>query len=305
MNRSYAMSRLIPRRAFLRSSLATGAALAVGSRAGSTMRAVGGNRICAFIKFVQSLSYEQLADALAEIGFDGIEATVRRGGKIEPQQAAGELPKLVDALAERKLNVTMITTDVLRADDPNTEPVLRTAAQLGIPMYRMGSYRYDLKRPVMDQLRAIGPALNELAALNRELGIQAVYQNHSGADHVGAVAWDFYSLIEDIPNEQIALAFDIRHATVEAGLSWPTVYNAMRPRIAAVYVKDFDWAGPRVEDVPLGKGRVERSFFTRLQADRFKGPISLHVEYLEGGTTQENLDALRRDFGVLRSWLES
>jgi sugar phosphate isomerase/epimerase len=299
------MSQLTPRRDFLRGALALGAAIASGAPARAALHAAGRNPICAFIKFVQSLSYDELADSMAEIGFDGIEATVRRGGKIEPAQAVDELPKLVEALAKRNLKVTMITTDVLRADDPNTEPVLRTAAKLGVGMYRMGSYRYDLNRPVMDQLNAIGPLLTDLAALNRELGIQAVYQNHSGAEHVGAAVWDIYSQMKDLPTEQIALAFDIRHATIEAGLSWPTVYNAMRPRIATVYVKDFDWVGRQAEHVPLGKGRIDRTFFTRLQADKFQGPISLHVEYLERGTTEENLAALRRDFGVLRSRLES
>jgi sugar phosphate isomerase/epimerase len=299
------MPRLIPRREFLRNSLALGAALAAGSTARGAFPASGGSEICAFIKFVQSLSYDRLADAIADIGFDGIEATVRRGGKIEPDKAVDELPKLVDALAKRNLKVTMITTDVLRADERNTESVLRTAAKLGIPMYRMGFYKYDLKKPVMEQLQAIGPALKELAAFNRELGIQAVYQNHSGAEHVGSMLWDFYSQVQEIPKEQIALAFDIRHATIEAGLSWPTVYNAMLPRIGAVYVKDFDWVGRNAEHVPLGKGRVDRAFFSRLQADQFKGPISLHVEYLGQGSTQENLDALRRDYGVLRGWLQS
>jgi sugar phosphate isomerase/epimerase len=79
----------------------------------------------------------------------------------------------------------------------------------------------------------------------------------------------------------------------------------MRPRIATVYVKDFDWVGLSAEHVPLGKGRVDRSFFQRLLADGFAGPISLHVEYLEQGDAQENLAALRRDLDVLRGWLQS
>src|SRR5688572_13655183 len=87
------MTHLIPRRDFLRDSLAIGAALATGSAARAFV-APGGNEICAFIKFVQSLSYDQLAEAIADTGFDGIEATVRRGGKIEPQKAVDELPKL-------------------------------------------------------------------------------------------------------------------------------------------------------------------------------------------------------------------
>ena len=95
------MTHLIPRRDFLRDSLALGAALTTGSVARAALLASGGNSVCAFIKFVQSLSYDQLADAIADIGFDGIEATVRKGGKIEPGKAVDELPKLVDALAKR------------------------------------------------------------------------------------------------------------------------------------------------------------------------------------------------------------
>ncbi len=297
------MSQPIARREFLCESMALGAALAVGTQAHAAPAGAGRNQICVFIKFVQSLSYDELADAVAAMGADGVEATVRKGGYIAPERAADELPKLVETLAERKLKVTMITTDVLRADDAMTEPVLRSAAKLGIPMYRMGNYKYDLDRPVLDQLDAVRPAVQELAALNGELGIQAVYQNHSGAEYVGATLWDIYDLIKDVPKEAIAIAFDIRHATIEAGLSWPTVYNAMRPRIATVYVKDFDWIGRKAEHVPLGKGRVDRRFFKSLRADKFSGPISLHVEYLGGKSAQENLDALKRDLRVLQGWL--
>ena len=297
------MSQPIARREFLRESIALGAALAAGTTVQAAPAGAGRNPICIFIKFVQSLRYEELADAVAAMGADGIEATVRKGGYIEPERAVDELPKLVQTLATRKLKVTMITTDVLRADDATTEPVLRTAAKLNVPMYRMGNYKYDLERPVLDQLEAVRPAVKELAALSREFGIQAVYQNHSGAEYVGATLWDVYDLIKDVPKEEVALAFDIRHATIEAGLSWPTVYNAMRPRIATVYVKDFDWVGRRDKHVPLGQGRVDASFFKRLHDDEFTGPISLHVEYLGGKSVQENLEALKRDLRVLQDWL--
>lgn len=301
------MYRTLERREFLGGALAAGATLVAGlpMRAAAADSARVRNPVCVFIKFMQSMGYEELADAVAAMGVDGIEATVRRGGYIEPPKAADELPKLAEVLAQRKLKVTMITTDVLRADEPNTEPVLRTAATLGIPLYRTGQYKYDLKKPVMPQLEALGPGLKELAALNGQLGIQAAYQNHSGAENVGAAVWDIYSLIKDIPQQQIGLAFDIRHATVEAGESWPTVYNAMLPRIATVYVKDFEWAGRESKHVPLGEGRVDPKFFRQLRADKFAGPISLHVEYLTKGTAHENAAAIQRDLKTLRTWLDS
>lgn len=293
------------RREFLGSSIAFGAGLVVGLPAFSDAPAKPvRNPICVFTKYLQSLSYDELADAMAKLGVDGIETPIRKSGSsIKPEQAPEELPKLVEALAKRNLKVTMVTSDILDANTPTARPLLQTAKQLGIPMYRLGFYRYDLNQPVLDQLKNVGAAVKEIAALNKEVGIQGVYQNHAGAELVGATVWDFFNLIQDIPNHQLALAFDLRHATVEAGLSWQTLYNAVRSRIATCYAKDFVWDGRKDGNAPLGKGRVDGKFYKQLLADGFTGPISLHVEYLGDGTVQENLAAIKTDLGVLRSWL--
>ncbi len=294
----------LSRRGFLRSTVAAGALAVTSQRSDAAPPAVAPkNQICVFIKYLQPLGYEEMADSVAEIGFDGIEATVRKDGYIEPAKAADELPKLSEVLHQRGLAITMLTTDILRPDDPHARRVLKTSADLGISMYRLGFYQYDLAQPVLPQLAAVGPQIAGLAALNGELSLQGLYQNHSGAEMVGATVWDIYGLIKDLPPQQLDLAFDIRHATIEAGLAWPAVYNAMRSRIAAVYVKDFDWKGRRVEHVPLGQGRVDRRFFEMLRRDKFGGPISLHVEYARNEGPSGNLAALRRDLKTLKSWL--
>ncbi len=286
-------------RAVLATSL--GAVMGVSTSAGEQKS--HSYRICAFEKFLQDLSYDELADTIAELGFVGIEATVRNGGHVLPERVEDDLPKLVEALKKRNLEVTTMTSDVLSPDQPLTKKVLRTAVGLGVKSYRMGYYRYDLTRPIAKQLDEIRPKLSELAALNRELGITALYQNHAGAKNVGATLWDLYLLIKDIPRDEIGCAFDIRHATVEAGLSWPVLYNVIKPHIGALYVKDFIWKGKKSQHVPLGTGRVDPHFFEIIQQDNIQGPISLHVEYLGKGSTQENIDALRRDLKVLRGWL--
>jgi sugar phosphate isomerase/epimerase len=296
----------VDRRNFLGASAAAGLSACMGGRLWATPTAKSiPNPICVFIKYLQSLSYDQLADSVADIGFDGVEATVRKGGYISPEKAEDELPKLAEALGRRGLKIMIAATDLLRADDPNSRRMLRAAASVGVPMYRLGQYRYDLKQSVMNQLAEIKPQLASLAELNREVGIQGLYENHSGADMVGAAVWDIYDLMKDIPTGQLALAFDIRHAAIEAGLAWPATYNAMRSRIAAVYVKDFDWKGRAAEHVPLGQGRIDPRFFKMLKRDNFKGPISLHVEYVRDGGVQDNLAALRRDFATLKGWLQS
>jgi sugar phosphate isomerase/epimerase len=263
------------------------------------------NKICAFVKFVQSLRYDELAARIADLGFDGIEATIRDKGQILPEQAADELPKLVEALKKHGLEINVMASSVNRIDQPHTERVLRTAASLGIKRYRMEYYRYDLKRPVAEQLVELRPVVKDLAAMNRELGIAAVYQNHSGAYAVGATIWDLHELFLDYSTDEFGIAFDIRHATVEAGLSWPVLFNVAASHLGAVYVKDFVWDGKKPKNVPLGAGRVDKSFFAQLRNTNFTGPISLHVEYLPQAGVAENLAAMKNDLATLKTCLAS
>jgi sugar phosphate isomerase/epimerase len=261
------------------------------------------NKVCAFIKFIQKLSYDELADKIAGLGFDGVEATVRDKGYILPERVEEELPKLVEALKQRNLEITIMTTDVNRTDQPLTPKVLRTAAGLGIKRYRMGPYRYDLNQPVTGQLDQLRPVVADLAAMNKELGVTGLYQNHSGAGYVGAPIWDIYSLVRDQSPDSLAIAFDIRHATVEGGLAWPTHFNLVQSHLGAVFFKDFAWHGRQAENVPLGSGQVDPRFVSLVKKSGFRGPISIHVEYLEQAGVPENVEALGKDLATLRSWL--
>lgn len=294
--------RVIPRRTFLAGGVAAATAM---SPLANALRASEpqGNKICAFIKFLQSLSYEQLAETIAELEFDGIEATVRDRGHVLPERVEEDLPKLVEALKKHNLEITVMASSVNSVDQPHTEKVLRTAASLGVKRYRMAHYRCDLDRPVLEQLDEFRPALKELVALNRELGISAVYQNHAGAKYVGATLWDLYHLIEDYPVEDVGAAFDIRHATAAAGVSWPVVFNLMRPHLGAVYVKDFRWNERKMENVPLGEGMVDNKFFSVLKRSQYGGPISLHVEYLRQAGLEPNIAGLKNDLTTLRARL--
>ena len=183
--------------------------------------------------------------------------------------------------------------------------MLRAAKQLGIERYRLGFYQYDLSQPILPQLAALRPVVGEIAAMNREIGIAAIYQNHSGATMVGATLWDLHRLINQYPVKEISCVFDIRHAMVEGGEAWPVYYNLMRSHIGAMSVKDFRWKGRKSEHVPLGAGQVDPKFFKMVRRSDFAGPVSVHVEYLPKGDAAANLAALKTDFDTLRSWLEA
>ena len=263
-----------------------------------------GRKFCAFEKPLQFLNYDELADLLAERGFDGVEATVREGGHVLPERVEQDLPRLHESLKKRALEITVLTSGINSSDSPHAEKVLRIASKLGVKRYRMLWYQYDLQKPVLPQLEAIRPKLKKLAALNRQLGLTALYQNHSGDKMVGAPIWDIYSVIKDFDPKEIALAYDTRHAAVEGGLSWPIQFNLVRSHLGAVFVKDFVWEKGRVKDVPLGTGLVDKKVFARLQEMNFAGPFSVHVEYLEGSKDKTALgDALKKDRETLKALL--
>lgn len=291
------------RRKFLHQSLGFTAASFVAPIVGLAAESTPRFHFCAFDKFLRTLSNDELADALAASGFSGVEATVRKGGRIDPERVEEQLPSLVEALAKRKLQLSVMTTEINRADDPINQKVLSTAAKLGVTRYRLGWFKYRDDSPIQDQLAAFGSPVNELAALNRELGLTGLFQNHAGPQYVGATIWDLYSLIREIPVEEIAVAYDIRHATVEAGLSWPTLYRLIQPHIGALYMKDFDWSGRLDKHVPFGSGRVDPKFFESIRRDGFSGPISIHGEYLPRGSAQQNLEAIKRDFDKVKELL--
>ena len=299
----------VTRRTFCRTALVAGSGIALPA---SNENAIASpepqlQRIAAFSKPLQPLSFDELADTVAALGFDGIEGTIRKGGHIEPERVEDDLPKMVDALRKRDLEIIVMASSVNNLTDPYSEKTLRTAAKVGIKKYRMAYYRYDLNRPIAAQLEAIRPALDDLVALNRELGLTALYQNHSGSRTVGAPIWDIYSLIKDYDSQDVAIALDTAHTTIEGGLCWPIHYNLARPHLGALYVKDFGWKGRRVDWRPLGEGHLATQLFQEVIKSGFSGPISLHVEYLDRNqpdSVDKHVTAFRRDLKTLRAWIQ-
>ena len=71
--------------------------------------------------------------------------------------------------------------------------------------------------------------------------------------------------------------------------------------------KNFVWSGKGPKDVPLGEGVVGKEYVAMLKQTSFSGPVTLHVEYLEGNVHEEGylnraIEATRRDLAVLKSW---
>ncbi|MFO0891078.1 MAG: TIM barrel protein [Isosphaeraceae bacterium] len=296
------------RRSMIRASLgAAGTLAATGTAARIEPE---GRRFALFTKHLLGLSPERLADTLAALGVEEIEAPIRPGGHVEPARVADDLPRFAEVLKQRGVAITTLASGINAVSrEQHTETVLRTARALQIPRFRMNWYTYDLKQPIWPQLDAVRPRLKELVALSKEIGILPCYQNHSGKTYVGAPVWDMALLMRDYPREELAWCFDVMHATIEGGLSWPIETSLALDHIAVVNFKNFAWQGKQQKDVPLREGVVGKDTVDLLKSLGYRGPITLHVEYLEHEPRNEGyypraFEATSRDLETLRSWWE-
>ena len=273
-----------------------------------------------FSKHLHFLGWPEMASAAKEIGFDGIDLTVRKAGHVLPERAAEDLPKAKEAIERAGLKLTMITSEVVDVTSPFAVAVLRTAAKLGLKYYRWGGFRYQEngKSPT-DQLAELRPKVKELAALNRELGLCAMYHTHSGLNQIGASMWDLWMLLKDHDPAQVSFNYDIGHATVEGGLGgWVHSARLTAPFTRGIALKDFRWEkGPkgwRVQWCPIGEGMVQfDKYFPMMKASGFRGPLQVHYEYDLGGADKgltkitiapkQVFAAMRKDLVALKSLL--
>jgi sugar phosphate isomerase/epimerase len=298
------------RRQFLRiASVAAGAAVLSPHRVlPADLTGVWRPRIVLFGKVFQSLklTYAEAAALTADAGLNGVDATVRPGGEVLPENAARDLPLYADALRKRSLELPLITSAITGPGSPHAEAVIRAANTAGVQYYRLGFLERKADRA--GQVREVKAQLKDLAALNKEHGIGGVWQNHSpaGRTYLGGDLAELEQIVLGFDPAQIGVAFDIGHAWVVHGEKWREHFNRLKSHIRVVYVKDVTRDGRWVE---FGRGDVGKlGYFGLLRPLKHLAPICLHIEFdwTEQGRSKNRgalLSALERSKALLRAWL--
>jgi sugar phosphate isomerase/epimerase len=276
-------------------------------------------RISIFSKHLHWLDYNEMAAVSADMGFDGLDLTVRPGGHVLPERVEEDLPKAMEAVRKRGLNIYMITTGINDAGDPLSEKILKTAASLGIHHYRMGYMHYSDAISVEENITSIQLRLSKLAELNSKYSVSGEYQNHSGIAaegiYFGASVWDLAAALKSINSKWLGSQYDIFHATVEGANAWPVGLKLIFPYVRSIDIKDYIWLKKdgkwSSETVPLGEGMVNyKKYLGLLKQLNFNGPLSLHYEYPLGGAEhgatvltmkrEDVLSAMKKDLETLK-----
>jgi L-ribulose-5-phosphate 3-epimerase len=274
--------------------------------------------ISVFSKTLHWISdYETLATTVAEMGFDGIDLTVRPDGHVLPEKVEMDLPKAVQAAKKANIDIQMMVTNILQAD-ALSENVIKTAFAQNIKHYRMGWYKYDRGKDIMGQVHTYTQQLKGVDELNKKYKISGEYQNHGG-QNLGAAIWDLYPIFKTINSPFTGVQYDVNHATAESGANWETGFRLINPYIKTLAIKDFKWVLKngtlQKEGCPLGEGIVNwKLFFQLVKQYNLNVPLTMHFEYDLGGAengsknpkidTKDITAAMKRDLVLLKTWLK-
>ncbi|MBN1481622.1 TIM barrel protein [candidate division KSB1 bacterium] len=303
------------RRKFITTIAAAGSAMVVRPGLGAEGSAFQFN---CFSKHLQWLDYKETAEVLKDAGYNGVDLTVRPGGHVEPERVEEDLPRAVETFVAAGLNVPMIVTSVTRADDPSQERTLRTAAALGVKIYRMGYLNYETSLGIEGSIAQLRPQIKELADFNRQIGITGAYQNHAGT-RIGGAVWDLWLLLQDVAPQHLGIQYDIKHATAEGGRSWILGLQLVAEHINCLALKDFLWQqNDRGQwsdtPVPMGTGMVDYpAFFAAVKDLNILVPVTMHLEYkmphqefpdaAHAVKKAKEIEVYRRDLAVAREMM--
>ena len=315
------MSIAISRRDFILNTVTAGSIIPLIEKtalASSPNQNVDLPKISVFSKHLQFLNYKDMADAAREIGFDGIDLTVRPKGHVIPEKVESDLPLAVEAMKKVGFAPSLFCTAVEDASNPVDKKLLETAAKLGFKYYRMNWYKYADQKSIPQSLEGFQEKMSVLSQLNSQLGLTGCYQNHAGR-MVGASMFEIYEILKKVNLKHMGAQYDIRHATVEGGLSWQTGLNLIKPHIKTIVLKDTMWEKKNGKwgllNVPLGEGMVDfDTYFKFIKQNNIQVPICLHLEYPLGGADQGAdkitvdkkvvFDAMKRDLAKAKELWE-
>lgn len=262
-----------------------------------------------FSKHLQFLDYKTTGEMAAEMGFSGVDLTVRPKGHVLPELVKSDLPRAIKDIKNAGSNCEMITTSIESVDNSLDEDIIKTAGRAEVKYYRTNWYKYKEGLSMQESLAFYQNEIKKLGELNKELGIVGCYQNHAGRD-IGSSFWEIDALLKTVNPLSFGAQYDIRHAMVEGGYSWENGLDLLKDQIKVIVLKDFIWAKSNgvweAVNMPIGEGSVDfTKYFKLLKKHQLKPPVSLHLEYPLGGAEKGNnsitvdkkvvFDAMKKD----------
>lgn len=241
--------------------------------------------VCVYSGCFAKIPFPALPDIVGMMGFEGVDLTVMQGGHVDPSKYMVQLDRAFQVFLDAGLEVPMVTTNFISASQPFAYAILYVSGQLGAKFCRMGAWPPPIAGEANGQnaaLRAVMMRndLNQLATTSIRCNITSLIANHAGS-YPGRSIPETEAMLGNTSRFAIGYCFDPAQAVMESGAAngWESELQAALPRLGAVSLSDVALQ-PQPKLCPLGEGVIDwKKFFSMLAAARFRGPISLRMDY--------------------------
>jgi len=263
--------------------------------------------ITVFTKPWKTLSAEQLANRIAELGFDGIELPIREGFQVEPANIESRLAETAQVFQSKGLKIFSVAGDL-------DEKTVRACGEAGIPILRT-MLKIESGRSYRENVEHFRSVCTDLSEALEESNVQIGLQNH--CDEYVSSSVGLMHAIEPLPPEQVTAVLDLGHTGLEGELEGIAIDIAW-DRLSMINLKN----AIRYPDGKDSDGAVQwsrtwvpgKEGFTswskaivELRKRGFKAPICLTAEYKdEDGKALEGdgvVPPLKEDLDYLRDLL--
>lgn len=222
----------------------------------------------------------ELAQFVANLGFDAIELPVRPGFQVEPEHIGRDLPAAVQILADCGVKIASVA-------GPADEATMAACAACGVPIIRvMAPIGPDGYMATEARIRR---EYDALIPLLDKYGVTIGVQNHNG--NFVSNAMGLRHLIEKYDPRHVAAVWDAAHNGLNGEIPELAI-DIVWSHLCMVNLKNAFWrrvTGPEAEDVvwkpfwttgPQGLASWPR-VAAELKRRHYKGVVCLTAEYTD------------------------
>jgi len=225
--------------------------------------------LCVLSDALTGVWYAQIGEIVQQLGYDGVDFTMMRGGAVEPDKSPVDEVRAFESVHGAGLECPIATTILVSPNEPWARNLLALAGMTGVGLIRCGLKRSNAS--VSTHQNAFG-----LAYFAHEYKTTVLVEAGSGGLYSPA---DARQLIASLDPQSSGLALNSDCFAETSGITAGEIEAAL-PFVRAAVVSDFVTKDGVRESKPLGTGSVDfaRMFGTLAKAD-FRGPITVERHY--------------------------
>ncbi|WP_161606246.1 sugar phosphate isomerase/epimerase family protein [Microlunatus speluncae] len=250
---------------------------------------------------------EQIARAVGDYGYDGVELYALEGERLTPDLLRDRFPELRKALAGTEIasiNSWAALTSSLTPGgaDPEAQVIaaMELAADLGCPMIKSFGGAFPDDHPAEAVIDHVAAAANRLADHGRRTGVRLVIETHDGF----CLGRTLAAVLDQVPDDGWVNALWDVHHPYRMGEAVADTDALVGDRVRHVHVKDAVRAGDGWSFVRLGEGELPVESMIKLLAARgYDGYVSVDWEKMWHPEIEDPETVLPQYAEVLRTYL--